>query len=259
MYKPILNVAIQAIRKSGNIIIQHFEKIQSFFEHHNEIDQKKIIKKINKISENETINIITKFYPHHCFLTKNIGNIDGINKSIKWIINPINGIFNYSKGFPHFATSIAVKINERIEIVVVYDPIRNDLFVSVKGQNTQLNSRRSRVNKKTNLNKLLISSNIFFCHKKTIIKIFKKILKNNIFICTGSSILDFAYLASGKIDCCLNIGLNIWDLNIGELLVREAGGIITDIKGGTEYHDNGSIIAGNVNIVRKILLEIKNN
>lgn len=253
MYKPMLNISIQAIRKYGNIIIQNFEKIQNFSEYHDEINQKKI----NQIAEKEVINIISKFYPHHCFLTKNIGNFNENNKSIKWIINPINGIFNYSKGLPHFAISIAVKINERIEIVVVYDPIRNELFYAIKGQNTQLNNRRSRVNKKNTLNKLLISSNVFFCNKKIIIKIFKKILKNNIFICTGSSILDLAYLASGRIDCCLNIGLDIWELNIGELLIREAGGIITDIGGGTEYHNNGNIIAGNINIVRKILLEIK--
>lgn len=257
MYQPILNIATQAIRKSGDIIVRNFENIAKFFHLDNEIKEKKIIKKIHQIAENKAIDIIAKFYPHHCFLTKNIGKINNQNKNIQWMINSINGIFNYSKGFPHFSISIAVKINEKIEIVVVYDPIRNELFSAIKGQNTQLNNRRSRVNQRINLNKLLISSNLFFYNKKILIKIFNKVLKNNTFICTGSSILDLAYLASGRIDCCLNIGLNIWELSVGELLIREAGGIITNFKGGTEYHNNGNIIAGNANIVKKILLEIK--
>lgn len=249
---PILNIAIKAIRKSGNFIIQNFEKINKNYKY-------EYINKIYYLVEKEIIKIILKFYPHHSIFSRNIKKNLNQNNEIKWIIEPINGIINYIKGIPQFSTAIAIMIKNKIEATVIYDCINNELFSAVKGKRAKINNYRSRISKNNNMQDyIILCSNILHNNKSKIIPIINKLLNKNVSLfSTGSNLLDLAYLSTGKIDICIKVGLDYWELAIGELLVRESGGIITDIDGSENYLKTGNIIAGNVNLVKNILINIQ--
>lgn len=245
---PILNIAIRAVRKAGNLTIQGFEKINHVFHSHENKYKKYFINKINQSIEREIIKIIFESYPQHSILAKNIGDIIGIDQSVQWIIDPVNGITNYSNGFPHFAMSIAIKVKKRTEVAVIYDAIKNELFSVVRGKNAQINGYRLRVKQTKKLYKSIIISNCIFFKNNVNQKIY--------FRNTGSPSLDLSYLSAGRIDCYIASGLKNWDLVAGELLTRESGGVITDFTGNNNYLSSGNIIAGNVNIVKEVLLLI---
>ncbi|WP_343154510.1 inositol monophosphatase family protein [Buchnera aphidicola (Aphis aurantii)] len=229
---PMLNIAIRAIRKGGNIIAQNYDAqkfIREDFEKKQYFIKKVMYKTYQVISE-----IIYKYYPNHIIIQKNT-NYTITDKKILWIINELDGKKNFIKNFPHFCISIAVIIKKNTEISVIYDPIKNDLFTSVRGQGSQLNGYRTRC---TNLNALsdtTISTNLTFqnIQSQSYFKIYQKLILSGIsFRCTGSTLLDLAYVSSGKIDCLIiNYSLlNVTNFIAGQLQARESGCLTSDFQ-----------------------------
>lgn len=246
---PILNIAIRAVRKVENLIIKGFEEINNISNLHNDKYKINCINKIHYLIENNIIKTILLSYPKHCIFSKKSGYIKSTNQSIQWIIDSINGIVNYTKGFPHFAISIAIKIKNKIEVSIIYDVIKNEIFSAIRGNNAQLNGYRLRVKNTKKLEHSIIGSNF--------INFNKNILNKSIYLRnTGVPSLDLAYLSSGRYDCYIGSNLKIWDIAAGELLVRESGGIITDFQGNNDYILSGNVIAGNAKIVKQLLVLI---
>ncbi|WP_159715154.1 inositol monophosphatase family protein [Blochmannia endosymbiont of Camponotus nipponensis] len=256
---PLLNIAIQAIRKAGSFIVKQYEFfnkncIQS--SHANDF-----IAKINEETYYIITTIIRKFYPLHTILTTwNKHKVNDLQhkKSICWLIGSIDNDINFIKQFPFFALSIAVFFKGHIEIEVIYDPIHNDLFSACRGKGAYLNGYRIRVSTTKNLYKAIIAISCSREKQHMIADLLKKFSNQCIYFrYTGATVLDLAYVAVGRVDGCVaiflsNINYNN-DLIIGTLIIRESGGLIIDFTGTNNYLLSGNIIAGNMKIIRTIL------
>ncbi|MFI4847426.1 MAG: inositol monophosphatase family protein [Candidatus Makana argininalis] len=258
---PIINIAIRAARKAGTLLNRFYESTDFSY-----IKKKNIfyINYITKLVKNLIISIINKSYPTHNILGYKNNNIK--NKSIQWIINPIDSETNFIKKFPHFSISISLIIKDITELCVIYDPIKNDMFTASRGKGAYLNGVRIRCGINKKLDNTIISSNFLFKNKKyykIYFDLFKKIFANNICLrSTGSTSLDLSYVASGKIDGYFEMRIKPINFISGDLIVRESGGLITDFAGENNYFINGNILAGNLKIVKSLMYYtniIKNN
>lgn len=254
---PMLNIAIRAARVAGNLIAKCYEIPDNNYEVSKK-DNNYFVKSITKKAESLIVEIIRKFYPHHTLLSEELRELySGKNTDVQWIITPLSGTYNFIKRFPHFSVSIAVRIKNNTKIAVIYDPIRNELFTASSGKGTQLNGYRLRGSTARNLNGTILVTG-FPVNQKHSIKNSYIILMKKLFIqCadlrrTGSTALDLAYVAAGRVDGFLEMGLKPWEFTGGELLVRESGNLITDFTGGNDYLVSGNIIAGNSSIIKVI-------
>lgn len=247
---PMLNIAIFAVRKAGDLIIRYYENNAAV-----ETCMSNLITKINNEVESLIIKVIHKYYPMHSILSEKQTESVKKNYDIQWIIDPLDGSINFIKRFPHFAVSIAVCVKGRTEIAVIYDPIRNELFSASRGQSAQLNNHRLRISTVNNLDNTVLAICLPLQQKQKIISYITLLSKqsNIAFRCTGSVALDLAYVAAGRVDGFLETGLDPWILASGELLVREAGGLIVDFTGCYNHIFAGNLIASNPRIVKNIL------
>lgn len=258
MRDPIMNIAVEAARAGGNIIIRAMKRLDTI-----KIAEKRpndFVTEVDQRVEQEIIATIRKAYPTHGFLGEEGGEIEG--DDYQWIIDPIDGTRNFIHGFPHFAISIAVTYKGKIEHGVIYDPIRQELFTATRGKGAQLNERRIRVSQRKHLEECLLATGFAYRHSDKTnpipAKIFQAILPN----CgdirrPGAATLDLAYVACGRFDGFWELGLNIWDIAAGILLIKEAGGIVSDLNGGETYLKTGNVVAANPVIIRQLLKTIK--
>lgn len=146
---PMLNIAIRAARKAGNVIAKGYERrdaLQTTLKSTNDY-----VTNIDKASEEAIIEVIRKSYPDHTIITEESGALEGKDSDIQWVIDPLDGTTNFVKGLPHFSVSIAIRVKGRTEVGVVYDPIRNELFTAVRGEGAKINDMRLRVENKRDL------------------------------------------------------------------------------------------------------------
>ncbi|KLN96789.1 inositol-1-monophosphatase [Moellerella wisconsensis] len=256
---PMLNIAIRAARKAGNKIAQNYENPSNI-----QVTQKGMndfVTNVDRDSERLIIDIIHKSYPDHTIITEESGELSGKDQDIQWVIDPLDGTTNFTKRLPHFSVSIAVRVKGRTEVAVVYDPMRNELFSAVRGQGAQLNGYRLRSSDVRELEGTIIATGFPFKlkqHSAVYMKIMTKLFESCAdFRRTGSAALDLAYVAAGRVDGYFEIGLKPWDFLAGELIVREAGGIVTDFVGGHNYIASGNIVAGNPRVVKDILASMR--
>lgn len=252
--QPLLNIAITAARLAGDIIVRHLEQLdrikitaKSSEEYFTEVDIK---------AEQAIIHTIHKAYPEHGIIAEESG-IHNDNAESVWIIDPLDGTTNYMHGFPFFSVSIAHKVKNRIEHAVVYDPIRHECFSASRGRGAQMNDRRIRVSKQTQLNASLLGTGFPF-RNVALAQRFLPTFEALIGKCagvrrTGSAALDLAYVASGRLDGFWEFGLRPWDIAAGSLLVKEAGGLISDLQGGEDYMKQGDVVAGTPKIFKSLL------
>jgi myo-inositol-1(or 4)-monophosphatase len=261
---PMLNIAVRAARKGGSIIIQNYDTQKHLIENKNHYKEN-IINKIIQTTHKAIIDIIHKAYPNHFIYTTKYHNTFKEN-GVTWIINPLDGINNFEKQFPHFCLSVSVVIKNRTEISVIYDPLKNELFTAIKGQGAQLNGYRMRCSNVNILKNSKIGINFLMdktYETKNYFKIIELLLSKNIhLISSGSTVLDLAYLASGRLDGVFNFYLEPRNVLSGELQIRESGGIVSELTGGCyNYLYSKSLVTGNSKFLRVILSEIrhKNN
>ncbi len=256
---PMLNIAVRAARKAGNLIAKHYETPDAV-----EASQKgsnDFVTNVDREAERLIIEVIRKSYPQHTIITEESGELAGEDKDVQWVIDPLDGTTNFIKRFPHFSVSIAVRIKGRTEVAVVYDPMRNELFSAARGQGAQLNGYRLRGSTARDLDGTILATGFPFKvkqHAAPFINMVAKLFTECAdFRRTGSAALDLAYVAAGRTDGYFEIGLKPWDFAAGELLVREAGGLVTDFTGGHGYITSGNIVAGNPRVVRAMLASIR--
>lgn len=256
---PMQTIAIRAARKAGNYIAKIYETPDAVEASAKGLND--FVTNVDKEAEALIISIIRKAYPKHTIITEERGELAGEEADIQWVIDPLDGTTNFIKRFPHFAVSIAVRIKGRTEVGVVYDPMRNELFTAIRGQGTQLNGYRLRGSHAKDIDGTIIATGFPFKakqHSQTYINMLSQLFtKCADFRRTGSAALDLAYVAAGRVDGYFEINLKPWDFAAGDLLVREAGGLVTDFVGGHNYMSSGNLVAGNPRVVKSLLANIR--
>ncbi len=257
--KGFLDTAIKAARLAGPAIIDNLGRISK-----RDISLKMasdFVTSVDRESESIIIGTIKESFPHHLILAEESIK-ESAGEEYRWIIDPLDGTTNYIHGYPVFSVSIALEYKSEIILGVVFDPLRNELFLAEKGAGAFLNGHPIRVSEINEIKECLITTGFPF-RKKEIIDSYLKLFKN-IFLKVsdlrraGSAALDLAYLACGRCDGFFEIGLSPWDIAAGSLLIEEAGGVVTDFAGGTDYVRTGNIVAGNTAVHNGILTEVKN-
>lgn len=210
-------------------------------------------------AEQEIIKVISKAYPSHSILAEESGASG--KGEFQWIIDPLDGTTNFLHGFPQYAVSIALKHKDRLEVAVVYDPLKDEIFSASRGEGAQLNDRRIRVTQRKQLQGALLGTGIPFRPDQDLDKYLdtlKVLIEGTAGVRrAGSAALDLAYVAAGRLDAFWEFGLHPWDMAAGCLLIQEAGGFVTDTDGNYNHLENGNVLAGNVNIHQQMLSRLK--
>jgi myo-inositol-1(or 4)-monophosphatase len=251
----MLNIAVRAAHEAGDIIIRQSNRL-----HELNITSKarnSYVSEVDRKAEEHIIYTINKAYPDHGIFAEESGVQEG--NEFQWIIDPLDGTTNYLHGMPQYAVSIAMKHKDRLELGVIYDPFKQELFTALRGSGAQLNSRRIRVSPVSQLEPSLISTGLpynedTYPHIDAYLGMLKDVmLKTSGVRRAGSAALDLAYVAAGRFDGFWEIGLNPWDIAAGVLLIREAGGLVGDFRGGEGFMKSGNIVAGNPRIFKALL------
>jgi myo-inositol-1(or 4)-monophosphatase len=242
--QPMLNIAIRAARSAGDLILRSSDDVGQL-----RIDQKgknDFASEVDRAAEREIINIIRTAYPDHAILAEESGQHEG--NDFVWVIDPLDGTTNFLHGFPQYAVSIALKHKNKLEVAVIYDPLRDELFTAKRGGGAMLNNRRLRVTNQTSMKGALIGTGFPFktdLHLDAYVGMFKAISMEAAGIRrAGAAALDLAYVAAGRLDGFWEIGIMEWDMAAGILLIKEAGGVVTDFSFNDNYLTSGNVIAG---------------
>ena len=250
---PQLNLMHKACVKASKVLIRDFGEIEKL-----QVSEKgpgdfvtASDKRVEKIIINELAN------SEYSILSEEQGIIEGKNKDKRWIIDPIDGTFNFLNGLPHFAISIGYE--ERTEIVsgIIFDPIKNEMFFAEKGQGAYLNNIRTRVSNKSDFkNSLLVTggpryaSNIKDKIFKEYIELAKKVrppIRKS-----GSAALDLAYVAAGRFDGSWQRELKYWDIAAGIIIVKESGGYIENLSGKSFSEGPINLVVSNSKIHKEL-------
>ena len=254
-----INVMVKACRKAAKILIRDFGEIENLqvsvkgpgdFVTASDIKVEKIL-----------VEELQKARPNYSILSEEIGKISN-DESFKWIIDPIDGTSNFLHGIPHFAISIGLEHNKEIICGIIYDPIKDEMFSAEKGRGSYLNNQRMRVSSRSKLKDCIIFTGGPHHESKDRELALKEYnnFSSKVFIPIrklGSASLDMAYVAAGRCDGFWQRNLNYWDIAAGIILVKEAGGFVTDFKGKNEYILNKSILATNSRINKEMIEILK--
>ena len=259
---PALNIAIKAARRAGQIINRAS----------NDLDLVKVsakqpndfVTEVDKAAEKVIIETLQEAYPDHGILAEESGHAAGKGQAeYEWIIDPLDGTTNFIHGLPQYAVSIALARAGIIEQAVVFDVNRNELFTATKGAGAFLNERRIRVSKRNKLNGSLIGTGFpyrEFDKIDTYIAIFRELAQKTAGMRRpGAASLDLAYVACGRYDGFWEFGLSPWDMAAGALLISEAGGLVSDLRGDTRYLETGNLIAGTPKVFAPLLKLIEDH
>lgn len=250
----IKKIAIQAALTAGKIILDNKNKVSGV--RYKDV-KKSIVTDIDLQAEQEIISIIQKNFPDHSIISEEKGKINGNQKYI-WVIDPLDGTANYSQNIPFYCTSIAFVVNNKNILGVIYDPIHEEIFFAQKGEGAFLNNKKilsSKINKISDA----ICGFSFSNSQQAInpfLKIYKECRKTKNL---GSASLSLCYVASGRLDAYVVDEINNWDISAGAVIVEEAGGKISDMKGERIIYQKERIdlIANNGLIHNQILKILK--
>jgi len=251
--QPLLNIAMRAARRAGDIIVRSLSRLDSL-----KVDTKgrnDFVTDIDRKAEADIIATIRRAHPDHAFLAEESGRA-GESETV-WIIDPLDGTTNFLHGFPTFAVSIAVEHRKRLQHAVVYDPMRQEFFTASRGDGAQLDGKKIRVSSQRALEGALISTGFPYRmaagHVDDYLAILKAIMNTAAGVRRpGAASLDLAYVAAGRVDGFWEFGLSPWDTAAGTLLIQEAGGRV-GTPAGSEYSLGPNVVAGNPKVYQGLL------
>ncbi|MFM8454729.1 MAG: inositol monophosphatase family protein [Gammaproteobacteria bacterium] len=243
---PHLNIAVKAARLAGRILMRFYdspERLQT-----REKGFHDLVTIADGKAEEAIIDTIKTAYPKHHILAEEQGSLESnVDSDYLWIIDPLDGTFNYAHGYPSFCVSIALQFKNYVDIAVIYDPISQDLFTAVKGQGAQLNGKRIRVSKATNFQHGLIGACLPYRNIKRMPEYCRHIQALVEQGCnvrwSGSAALNLAAVAAGRLDGFWAHALEKWDIAAGILLIKEAGGIVSGVSDELDPMETGRICA----------------
>ena len=257
---PMLNTAIKAARRAASEINRasfDLDRITVSEKNHNDF-----VTNIDQLAEQVIVEALLKAYPDHAILAEESGASKNLNDESEnvWIIDPIDGTTNFLHGYPNFCISIALQQRGVITNALVYDPVRNDLFTATKGAGAYLNEKRIRVRNPDRINKALIGSGHGADPRALAeyLRMYEVVASRCHGVrSSGSAALELANLAAGRTDGFFEKGLKVWDIAAGSLLVTEAGGIVGEFSGESEYLHKGDIIAAGPKVFANMVALLK--
>ena len=252
---PMLNTAVRAARAAGTVISRASVRLDSL-----NIETKQrndYVTEVDRQAEAAIIDMLTKAYPQHAFLGEESGLSGQEDSEYLWIIDPLDGTTNFLHGLPHYAVSIGLEYQGRMEHGVIYDTFKDELFTASRGSGAFLNNQRLRVTGLKTLDGALLGTGIPFRDDQPVDE-FMATLRGMLgpiagIRRAGSAALDLAYVAAGRLDGFWEFGLKPWDMAAGVLLVREAGGMVVDFDGTDRYMHNGNLVAANPRLLHAML------
>ncbi|MCZ3063975.1 inositol monophosphatase [Acinetobacter baumannii] len=223
------------------------------------------VTRVDRYLEQLTIDTLRKSYKNHSFLGEEFGLQEGKGHDADWcwVIDPLDGTQNFINGFPHFCISIAVQHKGVTQHGVIYDPVRDELFSASRGRGAVMNQRRIRVNVKDSLENTFLAVGHPYRAKRAgeIVSYAEQHFASLLAVTQagaqirrgGSAALDLAYVAAGRFDGFFELGLKPWDIAAGELIIKEAGGVVVDARGGNDPLENGQVIACSLKMLKPLM------
>jgi myo-inositol-1(or 4)-monophosphatase len=250
-----MNVMVAAARKAGRGLTRDFGEVEQL-----QVSLKgpaNFATSADHRSEEILFRELSKARPGYGFLMEERGAVAGPDKTHRWIVDPLDGTTNFLHGIPLFAIAIALERDGEIVAALVYNPIHDELYTAEKGQGAFVNNRRLRVAARKTLADCVIATGIphrgraghmqFLAECRTLMGQVAGIRR------TGAATIDLAWVAAGRFDGYAEHNLGAWDMAAGSLLVREAGGHVSDAAGGPDILKSGSVVAGNTHIHRALI------
>jgi myo-inositol-1(or 4)-monophosphatase len=252
---PMLNIAVKAARRAASVIQRASNNLDVIPVQRKQ--QNDFVSEVDRNAEAALIEVVMDAYPDHGILTEERGELGNPDSDFRWIIDPLDGTTNFLHGFGQYAVSIGIEHRGQMTHGVIYDPNRNELFTTSKGAGAYLNDRRIRVTRRTQLEGALLTTGFpyrAFDHVDEYLALLKAFSQQAAGIRRpGSAALDLAYVACGRFDGFWEYGLMPWDIAAGTLLVQEAGGLVTDLQGESDYMISGNVLAGTPKILGQML------
>ncbi len=259
LHSALLNVMVKAARRAGRTLKRDLGEIE-----HLQVSMKgpaNFVSAADKRAEELLYDELTKARPGYGFIGEEGGTREGTDKANVWIVDPLDGTTNFLHGIPHFAISIALQREGTLIAGLVYNPANDDLFFAERGKGAFLNDQRLRVAGRKLLNESVIACGLphigrgdFGIAAEELRVMQPKVAGLRRF---GAASLDLAWVAAGRLDGYWERNLQSWDMAAGMVLVREAGGFVSDIDGGEKIFETRDIIAGNEHIQRELVRVLK--
>ncbi len=252
---PLMNVMTAAARKAARALTRDFGEVEQL-----QTSRKgpaDFVTQADLKSERILREELSRTRPHYGFVMEEGGVIEGPDKTHRWFIDPLDGTTNYLHGVPHFAISIGLEREGQLVAGLVFNPIRDEMFTAEKGQGAWLNDRRLRVSARRELNSALIATGIPYLgrpgHEEFLSELPRVMNEVAGVRRLGAAALDLAFVAAGRFDAFWERGLNSWDVAAGIVILREAGGQVSDLDGGDNALEGGHILASNTALHASLL------
>jgi myo-inositol-1(or 4)-monophosphatase len=256
---PALNVMMAAARKAGRHLIRDFGELENL-----QVSMKgpaDFVTTADKRTERILIEELSHARPGYGFLCEESGATEGPDKTHRFIIDPIDGTTNFLHGIPNFAISIALEREDQLVSAVIFNPVTDEMYVAEKGQGAYLNEKRLRVAARKTMAAALLGTGIPFLgrgdHELFLRELGAVMAVSSGVRRMGAASLDLASVAAGRLDGFWERGLSAWDVAAGILLVREAGGVVSDLDGGSKMLDGGTLLAANDMLHPQVLKLLK--
>ncbi len=259
LHSALINVMVAAARKAARSLKRDFGEVE-----HLQVSLKgpaNFVSAADRRAEQILCGELAKARPGYGFIGEEGGRQEGSDKTHRWIVDPLDGTTNFLHGIPQFAISIALERERTIVAGIIYNPANEELFVAERGKGAFLNDQRLRVAARTRLAEAVIGCGLphlgrgdlaLFRTEFAVVQ--EKVAGLRRF---GAAALDLAWVAAGRLDAHWERDLSPWDMAAGLLIVREAGGFVTDLDGGDDMFAKANIIAGNEAMQRALLSLIR--
>jgi myo-inositol-1(or 4)-monophosphatase len=258
----LMNVMMAAARKAGRALARDFGEVEQL-----QVSIKgpaNFVTAADLKAEETLFRELSRARPGYCFLMEERGAVEGKDRTHRWIVDPLDGTTNFLHGVPLFAISIGLERDGEMVAGLIYNPILDEMFTAEKGRGAFFNDRRIRVSARRDFADALLSTGIphrgkMAGHARFRREIDKVMPAASGLRRTGAAALDLAWTAAGRFDSYWEHDLAPWDMAAGIVLVREAGGLVTDLEGGTQMFESRGIAAGSPAIQRHLIQILSSN
>jgi myo-inositol-1(or 4)-monophosphatase len=259
LHSAVLNVMIKAAHRAGRSLKRDLGEVENL-----QVSLKgprNFVTAADRRAEEIVYEELAKARPDYGFLGEEGGAREGADKSHRWIVDPLDGTTNFLHGIPHFAVSIGLERDGAIVAGLVYNPANDDTFIAERGKGAYLNERRIRVAGRKRLAEAVVACGLPHYGRGDLVLARHEIAAAQQAYAGlrryGAAALDLAWIACGRLDAYWERDLSPWDIAAGSLLVREAGGFVTDLDGGDGIFTKGEVVAGNDTMHHELLRLLK--
>ncbi|MEO0398191.1 MAG: inositol monophosphatase family protein [Pseudomonadota bacterium] len=249
----LINAMVGAARKAARGLARDFGEVEAL-----QVSKKgaaDFVTAADLKAEQTLFEELSRARPKYGFVMEERGEIEGSDNSNRWLVDPLDGTSNFMHGLPQFAVSICLERDRQPYAGVIYNPAADELFWAEKGEGAWLNDRRLRVSARRDLQECLFATGLPFKGRpgrEQALRETERVLSETAGVRRfGSAALDLAFVAAGRFDAYWERGLNSWDIGAGLVIVREAGGVVSDLDGGDKPLHAPSVLAANAEISDK--------